>query len=116
MPNSNEDDANDQIFDESHIQIPDNLTPRVRYQWENYQNYLFERNLSLTYEKIVYQKKNLFLLSSALAKKNFIDEISRLMNEWIHEPPLIYIAFKAIMVIPSHLYKNFYENLNQNII
>ena len=38
------------------------------------------------------------------------------MNEWIHEPPLKDIAFKAIMVIPRHLYRNFHENLNQNII
>ena len=32
-------------------------------------------------------------------EKNFIDEISRLMIDWIHESPLKNMAFKAIMVL-----------------
>ena len=79
------------------------LNPSLRYKWGNYQDYLFERNLSLAYEKIVYWKKNLFLLPSGQEGKSFIDEISRLMNEWIHESPLKDIAFKAIMVMPGLL-------------
>ena len=46
----------------------------------NDQDYLFKRNLSLAYEKIVYWKKILFLLPSGLGGKSFIDEISRLMS------------------------------------
>ena len=64
---------------------------------------MFERNLSLAYEKIVYWKKNLFLLPSGQAGKSFIDEMSRLMNEWIRKSPLKDIAFKAIMVMPGLL-------------
>ena len=78
-------------------------TQSLRYKWGNYQDYLFERNLSLAYEKIVYWKKNLFLLPSGQAGKSFIDEMSRLMNEWIRESPLKDIAFKAIMVMPGLL-------------
>ena len=69
----------------------------------NFQDYLFYRNLSLAYEKIVYWKKNLFLLPSGLAGKSFIDKISWLMNKWMHESPLKDIGFKAIMVMPSLL-------------
>ena len=61
-------------------------------------------NLSPVYEKIVYWKKNLFLLPSGQAGKSFISKTPTLMNEWIHEEsPLKEIAFKAIMVMPSLL-------------
>ena len=73
--------------------------PSLRYKLGNYQDYLFERNLSLACEKIVHCKKNLFSLPSGQAGKSFIDKISRLMSKWIHESPLKDIAFKAIMVM-----------------
>ena len=37
------------------------------------------------------------------AENSFIDEISRLMNEWIHDSPLKDIAFKAIMIMSGLL-------------
>ena len=52
-------------------------------------------------QKIVYWKKNIFLLPSGQTRKSFIDwwtmnnEFSRLMNEWIHESPLKDIACKS---------------------
>ena len=46
-----EDEANDQTSDDSNIEIPDISTPSLRYKWSSYQDYLFERNLSLAYEK-----------------------------------------------------------------
>ena len=64
---------------------------------------MFERSLSLTDEKIVRWNRNLFLLPFGQAGKSFIDGISRLMDEWIHKPPLKDIAFKVIMVMPSLL-------------
>ena len=79
------------------------FNPSLRYKWGNYQNFLFERKLSLAYEKIVHWNKNLFLLPSGQAGKSFTDEMSQLMNEWIHESPLKDIVFKAIMVIPGLL-------------
>ena len=47
----NEDDAKDQTSDDSNIEIPDISTLSLRYKWGNYQDYLFERNLSLVYKK-----------------------------------------------------------------
>ena len=43
-----EDKANDQTSGDSNIGIHDILTPSLQYKWGNYQDYLFERNLSLT--------------------------------------------------------------------
>ena len=59
------------------------------------------RNISLAYKKIVYWKKSLFLFQSEQAGKNFIDEVSGLKNEWIHQLPLKDITFKAIMAMTS---------------
>ena len=98
-----EDEANNQKSDDSNIEIQNISTPSLRYKWDNYQDYLSERNVSLAYEKIVNWKKNLFLLPSGQAGKSFIDEMSRLINESIRKSPLKDIAFKAIMVMPCLL-------------
>ena len=56
-------------------------TPEVQYKWGRYDSYQFEENLSLVYEKIVCWKKNLFLLQSWPAGKQFIEEATKLMNQ-----------------------------------
>ena len=56
-------------------------TPEVQYKWGRYDSYQFEENLSLVYEKIVCWKKNLFLLPSWPAGKQFIEEATKLMNQ-----------------------------------
>ena len=73
------------------------------YQWGDYADKHFEENLHLVYEKIVYWRKNLFLLPTGKAGKQYIDEITRLINAWVADSPLKKIAFKAIMVMPSLL-------------
>ena len=78
-------------------------TPEERDKWGRYDSYQFEENLSLVYEKIVYWKKNLFLLPSGRTGKQFIEETTKLINEWLHDSPLKDIAFKAIMTMPSLL-------------
>ena len=65
-------------------------------KWARYDSYTFEENLSLVYKKIVYWKKNLFLLP-------FIEETTKLINKWLHDSPLKDIAFKAIMIMQSLL-------------
>ena len=49
------------------------------YKWDNYQDYLFEKNLSQTYEKYYTGRKPIFLPSGQVGK-SFIDNIFRLMN------------------------------------
>ena len=71
-------------------------TPEVRYKWGRYDSYKFEGNLSLVYEKIVYWENNLLMLPSGRAGKQFIEETTKLMNEWLHGSPLKDTAFKYI--------------------
>ena len=68
--------------------------PQKSYMWGNYPSHVFEANVSTVYEQIVYWKKNLFLLTSRKAGKQYIDETTKLMNEWLQESPLKDIAFK----------------------
>ena len=74
--------------------------------------YLRETYLSLVKKEF---SARIFLLPSVQAAKSFIDEISRLMKEWIYELPLKDIAFKAIMQCQISFYRNLHENQNQNI-
>ena len=73
------------------------------YKWGDYDNKSFEKNLHVIYEKIVYWRRNLFLLPTGKAGTQYIDETSRLMNAWLHHSPLKDVAFKAIMIMPSIL-------------
>ena len=77
--------------------------PQKSYTWGNCPSLVFEANVSIVYEQIVYWKKNLFLLPLGKAGKQYIDETSKLMNEWLQESPLKDIAFKAIMIMPTLL-------------
>ena len=78
-------------------------TPEVRYKWGRYDSYKFEGNLSLVYEKIVYWENNLLMLPSGRAGKQFIEETTKLMNEWLYGSPLKDTAFKAILIMPRLL-------------
>ena len=78
-------------------------TPEVQYKWVRYDSYQSGENLSLVYEKIVYWKNNLPLLPSRCAEKQFIEETTKLLNEWLHDLPVKDTAFKAIMIMPSLL-------------
>ena len=78
-------------------------TPEVRYKWGRYDSYKFEGNLSLVYEKIVYWENNLLMLPSGSAGKQFIEETTKLMNEWLYGSPLKDTAFKAILIMPRLL-------------
>ena len=63
----------------------------------DYDGHVFEK----IYDIIVYWKKNLFMLPSGRAGKDYIDEITRLLNAWIQDSAMKDITFKAIMVMPS---------------
>ena len=73
------------------------------YKWGEYDNITFERNVNFVYEKVVYWRKNLFLLPTGKAGQCYIDEITKLMDDWAHDSPLKEIAFKAIMLMPNLL-------------
>ena len=90
--------------------------PQKSYTWGNYPSYIFETNVSTVYEQVIYQKKNLFLLPSGKGGKQYIDETTKLMNEWLQESPLKDIAFKVIMVMPNLLLQKPSKNSKAKII
>lgn len=75
----------------------------IKYKWGSFDDKMFEKTLSDVYEKTVYWRKNLFLLPTGTAGKRYIDEITRLMNDWLDNTALKNISFKAIMVMPNLL-------------
>ena len=78
-------------------------TENLIYKWGLYSNAIFENNLIAAYEKIVYWRKNLFMLPTGKSGKEYIAETTRLMNAWVEDSPLKDIAFTAIMVMPALL-------------
>ena len=52
------------------------------------------------YKIMVKWKRKLFMLPSGAARKNYIDEVTRL---WINDKPLRKIASKAIHIMPALL-------------
>ena len=47
------------------------------------------------------------------AGKEFINEITRLLNAWVDDSSLKDVAFKTIMVLPSLLLQNQAKNLRR---
>ena len=67
-----------------------------------------ERNLrevskKIQDERLVFWKKNLFMLPTGAAAKKYIAETIKLMNGWTNNSPLKDIAFTTIHVMPSLL-------------
>ena len=54
--------------------------PQKPYTWGNYPSHVFEMNVSTVYKQVVYWTKNLFLLPSGKAGKQYINETTKLMN------------------------------------
>ena len=78
----------------------------AKYRWGNVDEKTFEKNLHFVYEKIVYWRKNLFLLPTGKAAgKRYIDETTRLLSAWVEDSIIKDVAFKAIMVMPSLLFQ-----------
>ena len=55
------------------------------------------------YEKIVYWRRNLFLLPKGSSGKNYLRETTRLLNSWVEKSPLRQCAMTAIHVMPALL-------------
>ena len=59
--------------------------------------------VNATYDEIVHWRKNIFLLPSGKAGKQFIRETTRLLDIWTKESVLCKIALKAVMIMPALL-------------
>ena len=73
------------------------------FKWGDVSGNKFSNDLNFIYDKIVYWKKNLFLLPSGSVGKSFIREMTRLVNSWIKDSPIKDVALKARHVMPALL-------------
>ena len=102
------------MIQEKSKEPPDRNNESSSFIWGGYNGGVFEKNLNDVYEKIVFWRKIICLLPTGKAGKSFIDETSRLLNEWITDSPLKNIAFKAIMVMPCLLLQNSLQKQSKN--
>ena len=87
--------ANDVLNEEDQV--------RGKFYWKEVPRSIFERHIQQVYDKIVYWRKNIFMVPSGGSGKKFIKEITRLINLWTGDSPLEIIALKAIHVMPALL-------------
>ena len=74
-----------------------------KFYWNEVRGSLAEKEISDIYEKIVFWRRNLFMLPNGATGKTFIREITRLMNAWNENSPLKDCAMKAIHIMPAVL-------------
>ena len=76
---------------------------RERFYWKEVPGSIFEKDIRQAYDKIVYWRKNIFMVPSGRDGKRFIKKITRLINLWIENSPFANIALKAIHAMPALL-------------
>ena len=74
-----------------------------RFEWRNYKEPEFVKMLNTVYDKVVFWRKNIFLLPLGRSGKLYTEETTKLINSRTHNSPLQDVAFKAIMVMPNLL-------------
>lgn len=73
------------------------------FKWGERDGTAFTNDLDKAYEKIVFWKKNLFILPTGNAGKNYIKEVTKLLNAWTQDSPLRQVSLKAIHTMPALL-------------
>ena len=80
----------------------DTTTSRtIEYTWSQMGNTTSSNTNDTIYDKVLFWRKNLFLLPSVLCGERYVEEIFRLLNEWIQESQLSGISFKAVTLMPN---------------
>ena len=69
--------------------------------WNN--GYISIKDVNHAYEKIVYWRKNLFMVPTGAAGKKFINETTKMLNFWTDNSPLKLIALRALRIMPALL-------------
>ena len=79
------------------------LEPRVpeTFRWKDRDGSSFITHINDALEKIVYWRRNLFLLPTGNAGKEFIKEMTRPIDSWTNDTTLKPIALKALHIIPA---------------
>ena len=76
---------------------------REKFYWNTVPGSVYQKDLEEVYEQIVYWRKNAFMVPTGASGRKFINEITRLFDQWTNDTPLKSIALKAINVMPALL-------------
>ena len=92
-----------QVEDEA-VQQNENLAEvTCNFKWDKVSETVITNRINTAYEKIVYWRKNIFMLPTGAAGKAYIQELTRLINAWTYNSPVGIIAIKAVHLMPSLL-------------
>ena len=80
-----------------------NAPKEEQFHWGNALGTEAVADLKSCYEEIVFWRKNLFMLPKGSSGKDYIKELTRLINEWVAESPVRECAMYAIHVMPALL-------------
>ena len=70
--------------DRSRKKDKDNIL-HLCFPWGSIPNYTFEKQINETYEKIVYWRRNLFMVPTGKAAKEVTNEVTQLLNAWVEK-------------------------------
>ena len=74
------------------------------FKWGNEGSVNITKYICDAYEKIVFWRKNIFMLPTGSIGKKYVVETTKLLNAWTSNSPMKDIAFKAIIhIMPSLL-------------
>ena len=73
------------------------------YTWGNADGAAFKAALEETYAEVVHWRRNIFMVPSGAAGKEFVREISRLFDSFTQQSALEAISIRAIMTMPHLL-------------
>ena len=82
---------------------PKTIDEQPNFKWGTNDGKTVIDSINTVYEKIVFWRKNHFLLPTGAAGKRYINETTRLIHSIIDSSPLKEGAMKAIMIMPSLL-------------
>ena len=90
---------------DKHLEVNNASTEEVSllFTWGKLNNNEFTNHVNNIYERIVYWKKNLFLLPTGKAGRKFIEELTRLLYCLVYDTAVKDVTFKAVMIMPSLL-------------
>ena len=82
---------------------PDHDPVNRNFTWGETDGDSIVSQVTAAYEQVVHMRKNLFMPPTGNVTKQFINEMTRLINEWNHDTPLGDISLKALMIMPALL-------------
>ena len=87
------------------VEVTSVLSPVTSFLWGERDGTLFTDDLNEAYEKIVFLRKNIFMLPTGNAGKKYIKEVTRLLNVITKDTPLRSVSLKAIHTMLAFLLK-----------